>query len=131
MFVAVIIAISVLAATGSTTEAQKTAGRVAVTFRLLVHGHVGPHTTFWVAYGPLAGTFGVVRLHAAGQGWYTADRSLPAHGRTMVAYLAGVGSVVMPYGRAPGNPVSTIRTIGPVAASQLNGRVVQWDAPIG
>ena len=40
MFLAVIIAISVLSATGSRTEAQKTAGRLAVTFRLLAHGPI-------------------------------------------------------------------------------------------
>ena len=129
--VAIMLAISVLVTSGARTEAQGTGGRMVETFRLLVHGQIAPRTTFWVAYGPLADTFGIVRLHPVGQGRYTARRSLPAHGRTIVAYLAGTGSVVMPYGSAPGNPVTTIRTIGPVAVSQLNGRVVQWDAPVG
>jgi hypothetical protein len=44
-----------------------------VHFRLHVVGRPSPGTTFWVAYGPLAGRFGIIRLHAAGSNMYEAS----------------------------------------------------------
>ena len=104
---------------------------VMTTFRLHVAGRPGPQTTFWVAYGPLAGRWGLVRLHAGERGLYTARRSLSRTGRTMFAYLAGSGAQVTRAGQVPGTPTVTIRLIGPTSVS-IPGRItVQWHIPIG
>lgn len=104
---------------------------VMTTFRLHVAGRPGAQTTFWVAYGPLAGRWGLVRLHAGDRGLYAATRSLPRTGCTMFAYLVGSGARVTRAGRVPGNPTVTIRLIGPTSVS-IPGRItVQWHTPIG
>lgn len=104
---------------------------VQTTFRLQVQGHVGPHTTFWVAYGPLADHWGIVRLHAAGHGMFVARRRLPLHGRSVFAYLVGNGTITTRIGPVPGNPVITIRRLGPLTISARGLPLVHWTAPVG
>jgi hypothetical protein len=100
-------------------------------FRLHVDGKVGPKATFWVAYGPLAGHFGLIRLRLAGPGLYAAAVRLPGSGTSEFAYLRGNGVIRTPHGAAPGNPVTTIRVLGPVTVPQSRLPTVQWQAPVG
>lgn len=100
-------------------------------FRLRVVGPVEARATFWVAYGPLAGRFGIVQLRKEADGLYVANASLPAAGRTVLTYLEGTGAVQTPMGNAPGNPVTTIKTVGPLAVGSHNLPVVQWSQPAG
>ena|SRR5947209_4576391 len=104
---------------------------VLTRFRLHVLGRSVARTTFWVAYGPLADRWGLVRLHAARSGRYAAIQRLPANERTVFAYLAGSGVVATPLGPAPGNPVVTIRLVGPTSASHIGATTVQWHVPTG
>ena len=101
------------------------------TFRLRVLGQVSQRMTFWVAYGPLAGRFSVVRLHRVQSGVYEAHRRLPDQGRTIFAYLAGTGVMSTQAGPAPGNPVVTIRRIGPIGMRHLRLPTVYWQTPAG
>jgi hypothetical protein len=107
-------------------------GRTTTTvFRLHVAGHPVSGASFWVAYGPLADHWGLVRLHAVGRGTYAATRILPVKGRTVFAYLAGRGSMWTRAGTAPGSPIVTICLIGPMSATHLGTTTIQWHAPIG
>jgi hypothetical protein len=105
-------------------------GSRTVTFRLQVSGPPARGATYWVAYGPLDGKFGIVRLTFAGSHMYKATRDLPAHGRAIFAYLSGYGSVWTRLGWVPGPPVVTIRRFGPTLAWQLP-TTVSWVPPIG
>lgn len=105
-------------------------GTVQTTFRLRVQGHVGPRTTFWVAYGPLADRWGIVQLHAAGHGIFLSQRRLPLNGRSVFAYLEGNGAIATRIGPAPGNPVVTIRRLGPFRVSSRGLPLVCWTAPV-
>lgn len=104
---------------------------IAVTFRLRVSGTPDAEVTFWVAYGPLAGRFGLVQLHAACRGLYAAVDHLPAHSRTTFAYLEAQSTVQTRFGTAPGSPTVTIRRIGPVAVTGTHLPVVHWQMPVG
>jgi hypothetical protein len=119
------------AALGPFAASAAPPGTVATTFEVRVSGHLAPMTTFWVAYGPLNGHFGIIRLYPAADGSFRATRSLPAQGKTVFSYLVGRGVVHSRLGEVPGNPVVTIRSIGPVEASQLRPRVVRWVTPAG
>lgn len=101
-----------------------------VTFRLHVAAPADPHTTFWVSYGPLAGKFGLIRLHPTGNGYFAGSRALPA-GRTLFCYIAGTGTVKTPQGPAPGSPMVTIGHVGPGTAIQASARVMIWTPPAG
>jgi hypothetical protein len=101
------------------------------TFRLQISGQPATGTTFWVAYGPLAGRFGIIRLHASGRTLYVATRPLPANGYTTFAYVAGHDTIRARFGLAPGNPVVTIRVFNGVSMSGGQLPTVQWQAPIG
>jgi hypothetical protein len=105
--------------------------QISVTFRLQVAGQPANGETFWVAYGPLAGRFGLFQLHSAGGGWFHATRQLTADGRTAIAYLAGHGVVRTRYGPAPGSPVVTIERFGPMLLRELQLHVVYWHVPVG
>jgi hypothetical protein len=104
---------------------------VTVTFQLHVTGHMPPGMTFWVAYGPLAGRFGIVELHRTPVGDYRAMRRLPAQGRTTFTYLASFGMITTPAGPAPGGPTIIIRSIRPVTALEVARIRVYWRAPQG
>jgi hypothetical protein len=105
--------------------------RVNVAFRIHVSGKFPGDATFWVAYGPLAGRFWLVRLHKTFRGTFGTQRSLPSAGTSSFTYLVGRGSVSTPAGPAPGNPVTVIRTLGPVSVEQLARARIAWHLPAG
>jgi hypothetical protein len=100
-------------------------------FRLHVEGRVPQDATFWVAYGPLGGHFGLMRLRAVGRSDFEVRERLPATGSTIFAYISGHGAVRTRLGWVPGGPVTTIRRIGPVALAHLSLPTVQWRPPLG
>lgn len=102
----------------------------ATAFRLQVTGKPAAGTTFWVAYGPLAGRFGVVRLLPHGAGVYSAWNLLP-EGRTTFVFLAGQGTVQTKAGAEPGGMPTTISLIGPTTAAAVGHMTVHWQAPLG
>ena len=118
--------VSALAAAG---ERHPTA-TVSTPFQLRVDGPVGRGATFWVAYGPLAGTWGIKQLQAAGPGYYAGRLRLP-RGRTMFSFIQGKGVVYTRLGAVPGNPVTTIRHVGPVLVGAGAVPTVVWHVPIG
>jgi hypothetical protein len=99
-------------------------------FRLSVDGPLAPTDTFWVAYGPLAGKWGIIQLHAAGSKLYVARAILP-HGRTIFSFIQGRGVMHTRLGAVPGNPVTTIRQIGPTSAAGNAFPLVVWHEPMG
>lgn len=111
-------------------RAHHAAHETTCTFRVHVSGTPDPRMTFWAAYGPLHGRFGVLRLHSAGAGTYAAQQTLP-DGTTAVTFLAGVGTVHTREGAAPGNPVVTIRSLPSVSISSCSLPTVEWQAPVG
>jgi hypothetical protein len=115
----------------SPTQAWSPGHLTAQTFRLQVQGTPAAGSTFWVAFGPLDGRFGLIRLKSAGTGWYTARARLPRQGRTVFAFLAGQGVLHATFGLAPGNPVVTIRRVGPVEVGLHDPITAHWDAPVG
>ncbi len=101
-----------------------------IAFRLQVAGTPDAGATFWVAYGPLAGKFGIIRLHRNRSGMYVARARLPLHARTVFSYLEGQGTIQARFGLAPGNPVVTIRQVGPMPAGRPIPPI-RWQAPLG
>ncbi|GAC1323027.1 MAG: hypothetical protein NVS2B16_06760 [Chloroflexota bacterium] len=101
-----------------------------LTFTLRVVGPSDPQATYWVAYGPLAGRFGMVRLQRVGL-LFQAAVSLPSHGHTVFAYLQGHGIVRTRAGDAPAPPMVTIASMGPVSVSGARFPTIAWHAPIG
>lgn len=131
---ALVLASSLLLATGARVLAHPSAGHtrmVSADFRLHVAGQVASGTTFWVAYGPLDGKFAILRLHSTGNGTFVRRSSLPAGARATYSYVMGHGALHTRLGQEPGNPVVTIRTIGPVTVRQAPLPTVQWHAPVG
>ena len=124
-----------LGAASSSSVSARTSGThartVVATFRLQVSGHPEAATTFWVAWGPLGGHFGLVELRSQGSGRYAASAVLPAQGRTIFAYLAGHGVTQTRLGPVPGDPVLTIKTTGQLPLSNLRLPVVTWQVPVG
>ena len=116
--------------TATSAATTPVATRAIVTFQLHVSGDIPQEMTFWIAYGPLAGHFGIVRLHRADTGLYTASMCLPV-GRSSFAYVAGYGVIRVRYGPVPGDPVITIRCLDRSTARQAARRVVYWHVPIG
>lgn len=116
--------------TATSAATTPVATRAMVTFQLHVSGDIPQEMTFWIAYGPLAGHFGIVRLHRADTGLYTASMCLPV-GRSSFAYVAGYGVIRVRYGPVPGDPVITIRCLDRSTARQAARRVVYWHVPIG
>lgn len=129
-----VLASSLLFATAPTILAQPLGGHarfVATDFRLHVAGHLAPGTTFWVAYGPLNGKFAILRLQSVGNGTFVRRSSLPAGARATYTYVMGHGALHTRLGQEPGNPVVTIRTLGPFTVRQAPLPTVEWHAPIG
>lgn len=102
-----------------------------VTFRLHVVGQPAPGTTFWVAYGPLAGHWGIVQLHSSSAGWYTASHALPVQGKSVFTYLTGHGVAHAKVGDVPGNPVVKFRDVGPATAAAAGHVAATWYQPVG
>jgi hypothetical protein len=119
--------ITVTAASAATTPV---ATRAIVTFRLHVSGDIPNEMTFWIAYGPLAGQFGIVLLHRSDTGLYTVSMRLPG-GRSTFAYVAGYGVNRVRYGLVPGYPVITIRCLDRSTARQVARRAEYWHVPVG
>jgi hypothetical protein len=105
-------------------------GTITATFRLLVVGHLGTHMTLWVAFGPAAGRFGLLRLRPARPNLYTATDRFPVPSKVVIVYLAGQGVIQTRFGPAPGNPVVTIERLGPLYVSD-HLPVVRWRVPVG
>lgn len=99
-------------------------------FRLKVDGPVAPSDTFWVAFGPLRGLWGIIQLHTTGSKLYVASASLP-RGRTLFSFIQGRGIMHSRLGAVPGNPIMTIRQIGPTLASGGAFPLIVWHEPIG
>ena len=104
---------------------------IPMTFTLAVSGTPAAHETFWVSYGPLAGHFGIVRMHRTLPHTYTVTVRLPLHGRTTFYYLAGQGSLHTRAGLVPGNPVVTVKQVGPTSVARATAMRATWVAPIG
>jgi hypothetical protein len=107
------------------------AGSVLTSFQLRVSGRPADGTTFWASYGPLAGSWGVVRLLPRGNGLYSAWTLLPANGRTTFAYLAAQGVIQIRHGPEPGGVPTTIALLGPTTAASVSHTTVRWQAPAG
>lgn len=102
-----------------------------VRFELQVQGIPARGATYWVAYGPIGGKFGVLRLRRMGTRMYGATHAFPAGSRGEFVYLEGTGQVRTPAGPAPGGMVVTIRR---TALSSLHTGLVcsvSWSAPVG
>lgn len=104
---------------------------VAVKFHLHVSGTVAPNATFWLAYGPVAGRFGVIRLKAQSPGNYVARQSLPAGSHGVFAYIMGLGTMHSREGAGPGNPTLTIRRFSVSRIQPGSIPQVSWTAPVG
>ncbi len=132
--VPVVLASSLLIGTGIPVLAHAVSRQspvVATTFRLHVSGQLTSGTTFWVAYGPANGRFSILRMRAIGHGTYARIANLPRGTRTSYSYIMGHGVLHSRLGQIPGNPVLTIRTIGPVTVGNAPPAGVEWQAPIG
>lgn len=105
---------------------------VPVTFRMQVDAGAQSGRTFWVAFGPVAGRFWLIRLHHNG-GAFTATADLPAGTRTVFSYIAGNGTAQAKMGTVPGNPVVTVRQVGPVTLNNHRSVLptVRWSGPVG
>jgi hypothetical protein len=101
------------------------------TFQVKVAGARASGTTLWVAYGPLAGRFGIVRMRNTGGGIYRAQLQLPRGARGQFSYIAGHGTMSSRQGIVPGNPVSTIGHVGPTIIGQSHIPMMVWHPPIG
>jgi hypothetical protein len=102
-----------------------------VTFHLRVQATPPPQMTFWVAYGPPAPHFGVVRLHPVGNGQYVGSRALPVGASASFTYLAGWGTVRTRAGAVPGDPVFVIKRTGRVRIGLARLPAVVWRGPRG
>jgi hypothetical protein len=101
------------------------------TFGLTVTGTPAKGTTFWVAHGPLAGRFGVIRLQPRGNHTYSARVTLPVYGVTTFTYLAAQGTQMVHGMPEPGGTVVVIRAMESVTATVASQRVVHWSVPLG
>jgi hypothetical protein len=110
---------------------QSSPAVIPMTFTLAVKGALAPHATFWVSYGPLAGHFGIARMRRVMPHTYTVTLRLPLHGRTTFYYLAGQGSLHTRAGLVPGNPVVTVKQVGPTSVTRTTAMRANWRAPIG
>jgi hypothetical protein len=102
-----------------------------MSFSLSVAGVPDSGTTFWVSYGPLAGKFAVVQLHPQGPRTYGVTLQLPVNARGTFYYLAGHGAMKTKIGQVPGNPVATIKRVGPVTVARGVMLTASWHPPIG
>jgi len=105
---------------------------VTVTFRLNLETRPASGTTFWVSYGPVDGRFGILRLTKLSDTRLSGALSVPTGERANFFYIAGHGTMRVPHlGVAPGNPVYTIREIGPVTVERRASFSADWRAPVG
>jgi hypothetical protein len=102
----------------------------SVAFRLDVPGTVATNATFWVAYGPIAGRFGIVQLRPVGGGEYVGRAALPANSRGTFTYLTGTGRMHTRMGWVPRQTGIVIKTVGPTTPLHAAAMTVRF-APIG
>jgi hypothetical protein len=91
---------------------------VETAFHVQVPGAVPPGTTLWVAYGPVAGKFGIIRLHRDPSGQFVASGRFPAGTRATFYYIRGHGTIPTRAGAMPGNPVRTLGHQGPLVVGR-------------
>ncbi|MGH2443281.1 MAG: hypothetical protein ACRDFX_08975 [Chloroflexota bacterium] len=119
--IALVCCVSVISqahASGQPRGSHRRAASVACDFRLNVKGTPSAPATFWVAYGPLDGKFGIIRLHAVGNGQYRATKRLPRNGKSQFVYVEGQGVVHTRAGAVPGGNVITIKNVGMVVLAR-------------
>jgi hypothetical protein len=102
----------------------------SVAFRLDVPGTVARNATFWVAYGPIAGRFGIVQLRPEGDGEYVGHASLPANSRGIFTYMTGTGRMHTRMGWVPRQTGIVIKTVGPTTPLRAAAMTVRF-APMG
>lgn len=134
VFALVITLLAVSAPMGARAETRSVSHGLAqaqVRFQLHVTGKHTRGATYWVAYGPIGGHFGVIRLVRASSGLYTAVRDFPLGARGEFTYLAAVGQVNTPAGPAPARDIVTIRTTGIMSLRAGAVSTVTWSGPTG
>lgn len=104
---------------------------IRTSFHLQAAPNLPKTTTFWVAYGPLAGKFGLVRLHSVGPGRFVGSRRFPAGARADFAYIEGQGTMRTKEGIVPGNPVHTVGHVGPLVVGRQPIPLLRLAAPAG
>ena len=130
-FAAVLLALGLSV---SPTWASRSPSRPATaltSFRLQVVGPQDRSATYWVAFGPLAGRFGLVQLHESSPGVYVATRRLPTNQKGIFDFLSGRGDIHTRAGLAPGSPIIRIRQVGPTTIWPRGVPTVRWRAPAG
>lgn len=125
---AALLAASVL--TPAAARADFPASAVRVTFRLHVAGRSDADSTYWVAYGPLGGRFGILRLMPRGNGLYSVTAALPS-GRTIFTFLQAHGYISTAAGMQPGSGVTIARSVGPTTATRAAASTVHLHVPAG
>lgn len=104
---------------------------VRTAFHLQAESGLPPTTTYWVAYGPVAGKFGLIRLRNTGHGQFTAAGWFPSGTRATFYYIEGQGTIQTKAGPAPGNPVHTIGHTSPVIIGRQAVPLFRVPAPAG
>jgi hypothetical protein len=104
---------------------------VMASVRIHVSGRADPLASYWVAWGPLDDKFGLVQLHRRSGNTFAGDQLLPAGGQTIFAYLVGRGVILTAHGPVPGDPVVTIKRVGPVSMAHLHLSTVEWSGTSG
>lgn len=101
------------------------------TFRLQPPAGTSATATFWVSYGPVAGSFGLIRMHRNSQGVFVASARFPSGTRATFYYIEGRGVTSTPAGLAPGNPVRTLGREGPLSVGKQPIPLMRVAPPVG
>jgi hypothetical protein len=101
------------------------------TFHLAVAGNPAKGSTFWLSYGPLAGRFGVIKLHPDGNHQYSARATLPLDAAGTFTYLQAQGTQMVHGLPQPGGIPTVIRSMEAVTAVAVSHHVVRWSVPLG
>lgn len=104
---------------------------VSTAFHVRLPAGISPGTTIWVAYGPVAGKFGIIRMHSISPRQYAASAKLPRGSRATFYYVEGQGTIHTRAGLAPGNPTRTLGRVGPVVIGRQPVPLFTVPAPLG
>jgi hypothetical protein len=104
---------------------------VRMPFRVSIPSQLPSSTTLWVAYGPVAGKFGLIRLRPGLRGEFVASGRFPAGTSATFYYIEGHGTIRTRAGVGPGNPVQTIGHVGPVVIGKQPVPLFRVPAPAG